>query len=533
MDEGILPNLARFREHAVRCILKSTIPPTTPPAWTTCFTGLNPGRHGIFDFTESPLVDSNRPLISSQHARGVRIWQIVGAFGKRSIVINVPMTYPPEPVLGDMISGMLAPGFDSDFTYPANLKHEIKAVCGSYIPNLDIPRYDPSDQSSLYRFLDDLRECTDRRIEAIRRLMTTRDWSFFFAVFIGMDRIQHLLYKYLVPHKPTEDDYIVKLRSRAIEEYQRIDRAVGEIIERAGDETSIWIVSDHGFGATRSYFNANAWLMDQGFLRVHPLPYLRKRLFHLAMNLDESSLFRAVFPRHLSSLLRRRIRASRSTAHSARSDLSRVIDWNRTQAYFASIPTQGIYINESAPGMTPEKLDGLKHKIRTRLETLNDPDTGERITDSVWFREDIYNGSETYRAPHIVFQLNQYSVLGRQHLGTGSWFTSCAHLPIGFHRPEGILMATGPGILPGLRDEIQMQDILPCVLYSAGLPIPDGCDGNLRPELFKPDFIHARPVQTADYSGMEDGRDIALGSAYSDHEAETVSQRLKNLGYLE
>ena len=294
MDEGILTNLARFRERAVRCVLTSTIPPTTPPAWTTCFTGLNPGRHGIFDFTESPLVDSDRPLISSGHARGARIWQIIGSFGKRSIVVNVPMTYPPEPILGDMISGMLAPGFESEFTYPASLKHEIKAVCGHYIPNLDVPRYDPADHASLFRFLDDLRECTDRRIEAIRRLMTTRDWSFFFGVFIGMDRIQHLLFKYLDPRNPTPEAGIAKLRHRAIEEYQRIDRAVGEIIERAGEETAIWIVSDHGFGATQSYFNANAWLMDQGFLHVHPLPYLRKRIFHLAMALDESPLFRRI-----------------------------------------------------------------------------------------------------------------------------------------------------------------------------------------------------------------------------------------------
>lgn len=543
MDAGLLPSLAHFRNRAASGILNSTIPPTTPPAWTTCFTGLNPGRHGIFDFTDSPLKNRGRPLVSSCDTVGLRMWQIIADHGGRSIIVNVPMTYPPEPILGDMISGMLAPDFESEFTFPESLKHEIKAVCGSYIPNLDVPRYDPGDTASLHRFLEDLRESTERRLEAIRHLMDNREWSFLFAVFIGMDRIQHLIFKLLKSDGcsdpiPTDSGApinleLCSLRSAAIREYQRIDRAVGEIIEKAGADASIFIVSDHGFGATEAYFNANAWLIDQGLLKVHPLPYLKKRLFHWAMQFDESNLGRQLIPRSLSRTIRTKIRSTRSTAFSARTDIEHVIDWDRSSAFFASIPTQGIYINEALPGMTSNRIEELKEMIRDKLYSLSEKGSSTRLVDAVWFREDIFAGTEMRWAPHIAFKMKDYSILGRQHLGTGSWFTSCQHLPIGFHRSEGIVMVSTPGIPPQIISNMQIRDIMPTALYAAHVPVPNNLDGRVVTELFDPLFLADHPVQYSDYSHLTADTYRSDESPFSNAEQNLVNERLKNLGYLE
>src|SRR5260370_34130380 len=61
------------------------------------------------------------------------IWDILGQHGGRSLLVNIPTTYPPEPVNGVMITGMLTPGLDSDFTFPQALKEEMLAAIPAYV----------------------------------------------------------------------------------------------------------------------------------------------------------------------------------------------------------------------------------------------------------------------------------------------------------------------------------------------------------------------------------------------------------------
>jgi len=95
-DEGLLPNFAALFTESTWGELASTIPPTTPPAWAACLTGKNPGKHGIFDFRESPLKYPDRPLINLSSMQGRKLWHLFAANGKKSAVVNVPITFPPE-----------------------------------------------------------------------------------------------------------------------------------------------------------------------------------------------------------------------------------------------------------------------------------------------------------------------------------------------------------------------------------------------------------------------------------------------------
>ena len=61
------------------------------------------------------------------------MWEIAGEAGKKCVVMGVPVTYPPTPVNGLMVTGMLTPRGAADYTYPPELKDEIASAVGEYV----------------------------------------------------------------------------------------------------------------------------------------------------------------------------------------------------------------------------------------------------------------------------------------------------------------------------------------------------------------------------------------------------------------
>ena len=144
IDEGKLPNFAALRDQGCFKPLRSTIPPISPVAWSSFQTGVNPGKHNIFDFLTRDL-QTYMPKLSSSEIRGaartlrlgkytlplgrpdIRLlrkstpfWKILGDNGIFSSIIRVPITFPPEKFYGVQLSGMCAPdlrGSQGIFSY--------------------------------------------------------------------------------------------------------------------------------------------------------------------------------------------------------------------------------------------------------------------------------------------------------------------------------------------------------------------------------------------------------------------------------
>ncbi len=541
---GDMPALGSLIERSAHGPLFSTIPPTTPPAWTTCTTGLNPGKHGIFDFTVSPLKNPDRPLISSADIKAPRIWNVVESSGGRSIVVNVPITWPPQQLNGCMVSGMMTPGFHSPFTWPPDLRDRLKAVCGNYVINIDIPRYDTATETDIRRFLGDLRESVDRRREAVRYLMDTEQWTFFMVVFVALDRIQHLFAAYLFPDNPLYDTPKARrLRPDLIALFRLIDTVIGELISKLRDNDLICILSDHGFGVTDGFFNVNTWLHQQHLLSLRTAAKWKKKAFHTLHTIGDSSVVQTMIPQSIQSVVRKSIRSRRSTLHSPVKDLATVVNWPNTKAFFASIPTQGIYINEITPDnpngtVSADQIEPLRQQIKTGLESLKHPKTGLPLTDKVWFREELYHGPETVFAPHILFKMRNYAVLGRQHIGSANIVSDTGKVPAGFHRSDGILIIAGNAVQSG-PVQANMADIMPTLLYGMGLPIPDNLDGTIVSSIYTDDFRSNNPIQ---YQSFESNKGDAVSASQrdgnsrntglSDEEHKAVEKRLQDLGYL-
>ncbi len=523
MNEDKLPNLKKLILAGSAGQLQSTMPCTTPAAWSTVYTGKNPGRHGIFDFRKSYHQDPQRTLISQNSINGAKIWQILNNHNKKTILLNLPMTYPPEPVDGLMVSGMMTPSEGSAFTYPPEFKDELLSVIPDYSINIDIPRYDTTYKEDCLKFLDELRKSFEKRKELLRYLITNKEWDFLFAVFILPDRIQHLLWKYLEPDddsfRKTSDGRIIY--DRIIELYQLQDEMLGEIDSLSGKDDYLFVISDHGFGGTKAYINVNKLLEDWGYLRLKKRTVFNRAFFKL-WDFGDSRIGKIIVPKLVQRFIRRAIRKTRG---SYKTDVEKHIEFTQTKAFFASIPSQGIYV--TAEGADYEIT---RNELKEKLLELKDEKTGKKIIDQVYFREELYSGPFVKYAPDIIFAADNYAYLGRQHIGSDQAITHCADKPIGFHRPNGIFVSKGSDIrVNTCFDGLSLQDITPTILYSMGLPIPQDMDGKAFTQIFLSERTKESPVVTE----SDADRSTHTAKVYSSEDTREIKRRLKSLGYIE
>src|SRR5438067_4890467 len=143
IERGDLPNFKKLQQEGCEAILESKYPPLTPPAWVSLSTGLKPARHGVYDFWEYAEQEeretgtARKARVMTRRKGGKAIWNILSEYGKQVLILNVPMTYPPEPVNGIMISGYMTPGSEVDFTYPQDFKEELFRVVPDYLIDLE------------------------------------------------------------------------------------------------------------------------------------------------------------------------------------------------------------------------------------------------------------------------------------------------------------------------------------------------------------------------------------------------------------
>src|SRR5262249_31348105 len=122
---GRLPVLARLMREGSHAPLRSTILPNSFPGWSSCTTGTSEGKHGVFSPFMKTVGDYAVGEWSGRDIMTRPVWDLLTEQSGRSIVINVPTPYPPEPLNGVMITGMLTPNPNVEWTYPAALKQEI------------------------------------------------------------------------------------------------------------------------------------------------------------------------------------------------------------------------------------------------------------------------------------------------------------------------------------------------------------------------------------------------------------------------
>jgi predicted AlkP superfamily phosphohydrolase/phosphomutase len=532
IEAGHLPTLEKIAREGCTGRMTTTVPPVTAPAWTSFMTGKNPGKHGLYDFRKRTQGSYDLVPVSSADRDGRAIWDVIGQAGRQVIVVNVPMTYPPQPVNGLMITGMLTPRGRENFTHPLGLRKELEGRIGRYI----IFPEEVYAKGQVDGFLESLYQAAAKRLEAVRYLMQEYPWDFFMVVFTETDIIQHGLWSCMDADHPRYDSAEGHLYGDAILKfYQWMDQALAEIVAELDNNTLLMIMSDHGAGPLHSFMYVNNLLADLGLLQFkkQPLARLKRLLFKLGMT-----------PRNVYGLLLKmglgRLRRSLDKRRGGYSLLKKLflsfsdVDWSRTEAYSVG-PIGQIYVN--LKGREPQGIvhpGGEYERVRTRisnaLEALSNPRSGESLVDHIYKKEELYWGKHLDDAPDIVFLPRRLETVA---LGDFEFPSNCLIEPAygisAHHRMEGILLLSGKDIRRGVElHEAEITDLAPTILYALDIPVPDDMDGNVLRQAFDESSLNIRPVR---YSDSSSGT-LHPVSEYTEEDEEEIVERLRGLGYL-
>jgi len=313
-------------------------------------------------------------------------------------------------------------------------------------------------------------------------------------------------------------------------------------------------MSDHGFGPQHKLFRINQWLIENGFLRTKQAPvdgrdaglagmgqaWLYRGLSN-AISLVRSTLPDATKDRLKWLFPRLRERVASEILFSG-------VDWSGTRAYHTAEFPGSIRVNlkgrETQGAVEPgPEYEAVCRAIQSELEGLTDPDTGERVVERVFRREELYAGPFLELAPDLIVHLADYSYTFDWYLPaaangarrsppvidalSGRYAVNC-----GYHRRKGVIIAHGPSFQSGVQiEQADIQDVIPTALYLLGLPIPADMDGRVLTEALTAKALARKPV-------VHQGGDALSAEAapsrqpYSEEEAQAVADRLRQLGYL-
>jgi predicted AlkP superfamily phosphohydrolase/phosphomutase len=535
---GYMPNLARLIEKGSFGVLRSTIPVHSPTAWASFITGLNPGKHGVFDFVRREAGSYQLRVIRANQFSGATLWQWLSQNNRQVGVMNIPMTYPPEKVNGFLISGLGTPDYVT-YTYPPELTDELNEQ--GYRVNKD-ESFVPGKED---QWLADIYDVSRRRTQAALTLMKEKPWDFFMMMFRNTDEICHFFWHHMDETHPLHDPNAPEKYRHAIRDYyQQVDVWVGEIAAAAGPDTNIVIMSDHGAGPLYKDVFLNEWLWQHGWLKLKEESGARKKgvslLQGVGITRQNISNILTKLRLHRLEVLIKKLLGDRIQIlpRDQRPELATAVDWTQTAAYSFGYYGQ-IFINlrgrepdgRIEPGIPYETL---RQEIAQRLVTLIDPADGQPVVDRIYYKEELYEGPYLNEAPDLICIMRDLTYITRKGYEfaaqRGVLFRTPYTHESGSHRLEGILIGAGPDIRVGQSlPERNIYDLTPTLLHLLHCPVPMTMDGRVIENLMRPEFLDHYPIQ---YSNQEEQGRIEIDDHWDDLAEAQVTERLKNLGYL-
>ena len=543
-EKGELRNIAELLSKSGSGELQSSIPPLTPPAWTSFMTGCNPGKHGIYNFMERREGSYGMRYSNAGSRRARTLWRELNEGGHSTGVVNVPFTYPPERLEGFQVSGMDTPSERSAFVHPPELKEELEREMGAL--NLEI-RYLGAMSTDARRdaVLEGMRKLDEQWTRVALHALEKHPCEVMMVTFMSIDTVQHYFWHYMDEGHFLHDAKGAGRYGEAIKDvYRRLDESVGRILEKLPEDCTVLVVSDHGGGpvSDRTVY-LNRYLAQLGLLAYKAeAGGVGSRLTRWMYD-----AVRGVLGSDQKKWLAHRFPALRERMENAATSFAN-IDWKRTKAYCSEVLAYppSIFLNmkgEQPEGTVEEgEREGLIEHLIEKMGELRDPRDGSAIIPRVYRREELFTGEYAGQGPDLV--LDWWS---------GGGFSASPSLveeqgePVlrirerapmaepewsGTHRLHGILIAKGPQIQAGGKAEgARLVDMMPTILYLMDMEIPAGLDGRVLTELVRPEYLAAHPVRGA--GGGYEGKTEGESTPYSAEEAAEVEERLKALGYVD
>ena len=341
--QGKMPHLAKMAQDFGIKRINSVYPTVSSVAWTSYMTGENPARHNIFGFVDRVANPFGIRIPTAKDRRTETIWSELSNQGKRVIVINVPLTYPPEAVSGILVSGFLCMDIEKS-SYPAEFVSYLKSK--DYIIDVDASL---ARNNQKRKFMELLHQAMEKRFEIALELMDREEWDFFQLHIMETDRLFHFFWDSI----ENEGEF-----SRDIETFfKKLDDFIGHLQQRLSEKERLLILSDHGFCSIKNEVQLNRWLEEQGLLKFEDNG--KRKL----ANYDGSSLCYSLIPGRIFINLEGR---------------------------------------EEKGSVHKDDYEKVRREIKQRLLEFRNPQNGERIIDKVFFREEIYEGPCLEDAADII-----------------------------------------------------------------------------------------------------------------------------------
>ncbi|MDZ7334040.1 MAG: alkaline phosphatase family protein [candidate division KSB1 bacterium] len=485
INRNSLPFFQKLMGKASYGIVKSNLPLNSACNWTSLFTGMNPGKHNIYDYLRYDNGSYQPDLIGSDSFKAPLLWNIASANNVQTILLNAPIATCPEPLNGIMVSGMLS-SHHSCYAYPESIAKQLQQQ--DYVVDCSAARHDDPE-----RYFEMITQTLIKQEQVFLQLIQQYPWRLAIVTFNALGKVQHNFWR--------QRDKLESL-------YIQLDRFINQIYKATLGNTYFIVVSHHGFKSVNKKFFVNEWLWELGLLEkritIHQ-PRTTDVYDLLDQNLSQEKHFitdllsktgltkdniRSVLPVEIAEFLKRLV-PRRIKKFFPKEYLD--ILWEKTQAYFVSTNVQGININLKgrepqgiiAPGAEYEQL---RNRIITELYRLRDPYTFENVIDQVYRREELFDGEYQAAAPDIIIvpaKYEYYLDAGKRTCRLFIGSTNDDYPVHAYHEPKGVFFMTGPDVIRGQNlGEISIFDIAPTVLYLLGLPLNQKFDGRVLRSLF-------------------------------------------------
>jgi predicted AlkP superfamily phosphohydrolase/phosphomutase len=539
MEAGHLPLLKRLYDEGTGGTLLSTVPWATPTAFASFMTGTNPGKHGVYDFGKL-IKDDYTAFVptNGSHVRGATLWGMLGNAGISTLTVNMPMTYPAENVAdGVVFAGIPYPANSPRLCHPPELLNQVRTA------GWDLSLNSSDDLGGTYAsYYAGLIELIHNRAHATAHLMRQNNPDAVFIHFLEPDQVQHRYWIFMEGEQRYDPNG--EFKNAILNLYKETEIAIQTLIDAAGDDVTICVMSDHGFGPMRHQASPNNWLVQNGFLTLKSGlgMSLKKLIYRLGLS---PALIRENLPERLKMALLQFFERQKGRAIATEQEESdkvakkgwgdwfteRVaidfydVDWANTVAFSTGTTSVG-YVWLNVVGRDPQgvvKMGDDYQKTRADIaQTLRTWDAvGEVLT-----REEVWHGSELDTAPDLIIRWAKPTTDARFFQTRFSSPHIMRPVPNdnAIHRPDGMFVWHGKHIKQGQTVHANILDLAPTILWLLEQPVPTNMDGQVLTDIFDltHPITHTEPMETQE-------KNLAMTAA----EEQAVKDVLRGLGYLD
>ena len=480
--EGVMPTVAGLMERGRWRNLESPAGILHVAAWPSLYTGRDPGEHGVyFTFQPRPGVQGWRRFEPGIYGCPT-FWSRLDAAGLRTIVLDPPYCHPETGFGGRAVFdwGCWARYLDGA-SAPQGLLRELQRAVGRYpLPweahALGLRPLEPAEVER------ELVAAIPARVKAVSWLAGQGEWDLLFAVFGETHVAGHYLFG--------EEDRLRRVHAA-------LDRAIAELVELAGPEAAVVLISADATMPNRTACHMMPEILARLGLyasaehgRAEQESPKGERGEEAAPRFDPVKALRDMLPEDLRKRIADFLPRALRDRLAQRVDTASV-DWSRTRAFPLPSDLEGL-VRVNLAGREPEgvvaegpELESLLDELEEALTALEDVDTGQPAVARILRTDRVYPGPRRAFLPDLVVLWNDAATLrALRSTRLGEIALPSPDPRPGTHAVPGFALITGTGSEGGAEGG-RVHDLAPSLLARFGVD-PADLPGRVWPELLRP-----------------------------------------------